>query len=385
MRVVRSTLLLATVAGLAWFALSNWPKDEVPTPTAWAVGDLLGGTDDGFERVEGPAPFVFPRDHGPHPGYRHEWWYLTGHLDADDGRRFGFQLTFFRFGLAPPALPDEKGSAWRSDALFMAHFGVTDVAGQRLIASERFGRPVLGLAGAQAEPFAVWIEGWRLGSEVDAIFPLLLEADAGSTALSLSLQGAKPMVAQGDGGTSRKGPGAGNATRYYTLPRLEARGHLRLDGREIPVHGLAWMDREWGSSALGAGVLGWDWFGLQLDDGRDLMLYRLRREDGAVDPFSAGSVAAVDGTVTLLGAGDFAVEVLDHWRSEDGIAYPSRWRLRVPGHGLDVEVVPLVADQELRLAVRYWEGAVDVSGSVAGRGYAELTGYAGARLDGAPR
>ena len=169
------------------------------------------------------------------------------------------------------------------------------------------------------------------------------------------------------------------------LRRLEARGHLRLGGNDIPVSGTAWLDREWGSSALGAGVRGWDWFGLQLEDGRDLMLFRLRREDGAVDPFSAGSMVAVDGTVSSLTADDFVVEVLDHWRSEDGIAYPSRWRLQVPDHGLDVEVVPLVADQELRLAVRYWEGAVDVTGSVSGHGYVELTGYAGVRVDGAPR
>jgi len=132
-------------------------------------------------------------------------------------------------------------------------------------------------------------------------------------------------------------------------------------------------------------VRGWDWFGLQLDDGRDLMLYRLRRDDGRVDPFSAGSVVATDGSVTALAAGDFSIEVLDRWRTSDGIDYPSRWRLRVPGHGLDLKVAPLVADQELRLAVRYWEGAVDVSGSVRGRGYAELTGYAGTSPGGALR
>jgi len=381
----RLVVLLLAVVGLTWFTLFDERVDEGSTPTMWAVGDLLGGSEDGFARVNGPAPFTFPRDHGPHPGYRHEWWYLTGHLDSADGRRFGFQLTFFRFGLVPPTPSAEGASAWRSDALYMAHFGITDVSGQRLIASERFARPVLGLAGAQAEPFAVWVEGWRLAGTPGSTFPLQLEAATDAVALTLTLQTDKPEVAQGDGGTSRKGPGSGNATRYFALTRLEAQGQLRLDGRDMPVHGSAWLDREWGSSALGPGVRGWDWFGLQLDDGRDLMLYRLRRDDGRVDPFSAGSVVATDGSVTALAAGDFSIEVLDRWRTSDGIDYPSRWRLRVPGHDLDLEVAPLVADQELRLAVRYWEGAVDVSGSVRGRGYAELTGYAGARSGGALR
>ena len=211
-----------------------------------------------------------------------------------------------------------------------------------------------------------------------------LSAGDDGVALDLTLVAEKPVVAQGDGGTSRKGPEPGNATRYYSLPRLAARGRLQLDGAAREVHGSAWLDREWGSSALGDGVRGWDWFGLQLDDGRDLMLYRLRRDDGGTDPFSAGSVVAVDGTVTPLTATDFVIEPRGEWRTADGVAYPAQWRLTLPEHDLDLEVRPLLADQELRLAVRYWEGAVAVSGSVAGRGYAELTGYAGASLT-APR
>jgi predicted secreted hydrolase len=373
-------------AGLAWLAVLAWPTAEGPAAsTLWAVDDLLGGGDDGFARVTGAGPFAFPRDHGPHPAYRHEWWYLTGQLEDPGGRRFGFQVTFFRFGITPTPAAVEAPSAWRSESIYLAHFGLTDVAGARLLASERFARPVLGLAGAQAEPFAVWVEEWRLDGMPGSTFPLRLELASDAAALALELQPTKPLVAHGDGGTSRKGPGAGNATRYYALTRLAASGRLRLAGRDFSVRGSAWLDREWGSSALGAGVQGWDWFGLQLDDGRDLMLYRLRRDDGSADPFSAGSVVAPDGAVTPLAADDFSVQVLDRWRAADGVVYPARWRLRVPGHGLDLEVTPLVADQELRLAVRYWEGAVAVAGSVGGRGYAELTGYAGPVREGQPR
>ncbi|HEY5718861.1 MAG TPA: lipocalin family protein, partial [Gammaproteobacteria bacterium] len=179
-------------------------------------------------------------------------------------------------------------------------------------------------------------------------------------------------------GTSRKGPEPGNASRYYAFTRLEASGELRLDGRTLAVDGSAWLDREWGTSALGAGVAGWDWFALQLDDGRDLMLYRLRRADGSSDPYSAGSLVAADGTPTPLAADAFSIEVLQQRDSRLGTRYPSRWRLRVPRAGLDLQVSPLLDEQELALSVRYWEGAVVASGSVGGRGYAELTGYAGA-------
>ena len=369
---------------LALAACSPEPAQETPAP--WAVADLLGGDAGGFARVTAPGPFDFPRDHGPHPDYRHEWWYLTGNLDGADGRRFGFQATFFRFGLVPPGTPTEDGSAWRGDGLYMAHVAVTDAAAGRLVARERFARPALGLAGSAADPLAVWVEDWRLDGTPGTTFPLRLAvADAG-LALDLVLDPRKPVVAQGAGGTSRKGPEAGNATRYYAVTRLDARGTLRLgDGGAREVAGSAWLDREWGSSALAAGVVGWDWFALQLDDGRDLMLYRLRRADGTTDPFSAGSLVAVDGTLVRLGADDFAIAAIGQWRADDGVAYPSGWRLRVPAHGLDLAVTPVVADQELRLSVRYWEGAVDVAGSAGGRGYAELTGYAGTVRGGGAR
>ena len=377
--VLLPSLLLAV--GLAWLAIEAVRDPESTATRSWQVADVLGGDDAGFARVTGGGPFTFPRDHGPHPDYRHEWWYLTGHLEDAEARGFGFQLTLFRFGLAAePAEPAEVGSrsAWRSESLYMAHFTLTDVEAGEFHAFERFARPALGLAGARAVPFAAWVGPWRIEGTGDAMFPMRLAASEGPVALELTLRREKPVVAQGEAGTSRKGPTPGNATRYYALPRLAAQGQLRLAGRTHEVRGSAWLDREWGSSALGEGVRGWDWFGLQLDDGRDLMLYRLRRDDGTTDPFSAGSVVALDGTRTPLAVGDFTIEPRGTWRAPDGVTYPARWRLRVPGHGLDLEVAPLLADQELRLAVRYWEGAVAVSGSVTGRGYAELTGYAGA-------
>lgn len=200
-------------------------------------------------------------------------------------------------------------------------------------------------------------------------------------ALDLSLGEGKPPVLQGEGGLSRKGPEPGNASYYYSLTRMPTTGSLQVGGERYRVSGDSWMDREWSTSALGPDEVGWDWFALQLSDGRELMLYRIRRRDGRISPYSAGTLVERDGRARPLAAGDALVEVLDTWASpRDGARYPAHWRVRVPAAALDVVVRPIVADQELNLAVRYWEGAVDVNGTaggapVGGRGYVELTGY----------
>jgi predicted secreted hydrolase len=181
---------------------------------------------------------------------------------------------------------------------------------------------------------------------------------------------------QGDRGLSRKGPEPGNASLYYSFTRMPARGTVRMAGHTLEVSGEAWMDREWSTSALGEGVEGWDWFALQLDDGRELMVYLLRRRDGTIDPFSAGTLVAADGTARRLAAKDVQVETLTHWTSpHSGVRYPARWRLSVPSAELRLELEPRLADQELRVGTRYWEGAVGVAGSSGGRGYVELVGY----------
>jgi predicted secreted hydrolase len=200
-------------------------------------------------------------------------------------------------------------------------------------------------------------------------------------AIDLTVSPGKPVVLQGDRGLSRNGPEPGNASLYYSFTRMPARGTVRLGGETLEVSGEAWMDREWSTSALGEGVEGWDWFALQLDDGRELMVYLLRRRDGTVDPFNAGTLVAADGSVRRLGVGDVRVEVLGYWTSpHSGVRYPARWRVSVPSEELWLEVESRVADQELRVGMRYWEGAVSVNGSrpsgqVAGQGYVELVGY----------
>jgi predicted secreted hydrolase len=262
----------------------------------------------------------------------------------------------------------------------MAHFALTDTAGRRFTAASRSSRAALGLAGAEARPFKVWVEDWSVEGIAGDATAVRLRAADGDAAIDLRLESTKPVVLQGERGLDRKGAQAGNASYYYSLTRMRASGRVAAGGASLQITGLAWMDREWSTSALGPDLVGWDWMALQLDDGRELMLYQLRHADGRADRFSAGGVIAANGSRRPLTVGDFRIEVLDTWSSpRDGTRYPSRWRVAVPGEGVDLEVTPVLADQELTLSVRYWEGAVRVQGRPAGGvGYVELVGYAGA-------
>jgi predicted secreted hydrolase len=370
--VVAVVLLFVVAAGV--FAL--WPRPRAPLQATVAVREALADDRAGFARAMTSRPFNFPADHGPHPDFRTEWWYYTGNLQTADRRHIGFQLTFFRVALAPTEQP--RASAWATRQLYFAHFAVTDTASSRFHAFSRTGRGALGMAGAEAAPFRVWIDGWS--AEGAGASPRLRASD-GDVAIDLELSATKPVVLQGERGLSRKGPEPGNASFYYSFTRMPARGVVRLGAETLTVAGEAWMDREWSTSGLGADVQGWDWFAVQLDDGRELMVYLLRRRDGTVGPFSAGSLVAPDGAVRALGAGDVRVETLAHWSStRSGVRYPARWRLTVPSAELRLDIEPRLADQELRVNTRYWEGAVAVTGmagawSIRGHGYVELVGY----------
>jgi predicted secreted hydrolase len=347
-----------------------------PPPEGIDVSVALGGDDvAGYLRADSPREFRFPEDHGPHPGFRNEWWYVVGNLDSEAGRRFGFQITFFRVALTPDA-PDSL-SAWATDHVWMAHFAVTDVASGRHYGFERFARGAAGLAGAELDPFRVWLEDWRLVSVQGNDFPWRLHVEENGIALILDLSPLKQPVLQGDAGLSRKGAGEGNASYYYSMTRLDARGRVSIGGEHHEVTGSAWLDREWSTSALAEDQAGWDWFALQLDDDREIMYYRMRREDGSTDPYSKGVIVAPDGGSRLIGREDVDLEVLRTWRSASGRTYPVSWRLRVKPLAREFEIRAVHDAQEMAMTVRYWEGAVDVleDGKPTGRGYVELTGY----------
>ena len=365
------------VAALVGYWL--WPRPPAAADRV-TVGSALGGGDQpGYQRAAAPQPFHFPADHGPHPQFRNEWWYATGHLTDVSGRQFGYQLTLFRIALAPTA--PVADSAWRTQQIYMGHFALTDVANNRHYGFERFSRGAVGLAGAQAEPFRVWLEDWQLTGAGSDIFPLRIEAQENGVAIHLTLNPGKPMVLQGDRGLSQKSAAAGNASYYYSYTRLPTQGAISFSEQTLAVHGASWLDREWSTSALGPDQTGWDWFALQLDDGRDLIFYRLRRKDGGADSFSKGALIAANGQMRLLRQDEVDLQPLGEWRSpQTGDRYPAGWRLRVATEKLDLTVTPKVADQEMRLTVRYWEGAVAVTGRagqqpITGQGYLEMTRY----------
>jgi predicted secreted hydrolase len=378
--------------GAATSGTASVRTDDAPAPASRLEALRAQTLPPGFALVGEPITFEFPRDHGPHPAFRHEWWYVTGHLDARTGEHFGFELTFFRFALAPPAAPTSSTgdtaptSAWRTRQIYMAHFAVTDLDRSEFHATERFARDALQMAGAQASPFRVWLDDWSLGTPPGESGPAgssywqLSAADA-HYALDLQLRAITPPVLNGEGGVSRKSDEPGAASYYYSMPRLAVLGRVQRDGQPFEVDGLAWLDREWGSGGLGPNQQGWDWFALQLNDGGTLMFYALRTRDGRPDPHSAGTWFAPDGTTHALANDDVQIDTRDFWQSPRGGRYPARWQLRVPSLSLEVEITPRLADQELNTSTRYWEGAATITGTranqrIAGRAYVELVGYA---------
>ena len=376
----------AVIAMLATACGTPSTESDVPAFSSPIDALTVDGGAEGFARAETVPEFVFPEDHGPHHDFQTEWWYFTGNLTSTEGRRFGIQWTIFRRALAPePETTDatERDSAWATRQLYMGHMALTDVEGERHFSAERFARGAAGLAGAEIRPFRVWLENWSASSEGDGLWPMTLTSGAstrkGDFQVELVLNPEKPMVLQGDRGLSQKHEGG--ASYYYAFTRIGAEGHIEVDGRRFEVEGHAWFDREWSTSTLGSEQTGWDWFSLQLSNGQDLMYYQLRQSDGSPHPMSKGSLIYVNGEKIHIPLEQAELEVLDHWRSpRGGSVYPSRWRLSIPDHGLDLMVEPVLNDQELEIAFRYWEGAVDVTGTadgqdIQGRGYVELVGY----------
>ncbi len=325
-------------------------------------------------------PFAFPRDHASHDDFRTEWWYYTGHVRSEGGEEYGYQVTFFRSGVAE-ALANP--SRWAAKNLYLAHFAVSDIPRKTFRYFERVNRAGVGQAGASGREIRVWIGDWEVRGDGTT---QRLRAKAGEYAVDLALYSQKPPVIHGEKGVSQKGERRGHASHYYSMTRLTTKGTLTVRGKTFAVTGLSWMDHEFGSTQLKPDQVGWDWFSLQFEDGTELMFYVIRKADGRPDPYSAGTWVGADGRPVGLRQPDFIVEVLDRWKSPRGKGvYPIKWRLRAPTMGLDIIVTPAFPDQELDTAkstrVIYWEGAVFAEGTVQGRpargrGYVEMTGYA---------
>lgn len=378
-RTVLLVLLGAVLLGISvWIGLLWARPDESASPQASIT--LAPTTNQlTWERAVEPQEFTFPADHGPHPGYQTEWWYYTGNLEAASGRRFAYQLTFFRRGLAPRESGLDSQLAMQS--LYFAHFAITDVKAGDHEEWERFARGAGGLAGGQSEPFRVWLEDWSAEALDQRGEIVHLKAHTEDVAIDLELRAGKPVVLHGEAGLSPKSEERGNASYYLSFTRMQTSGALDIGGQEYQVDGLSWFDHEWSTSALGEGAEGWDWFSLQMDDDSELMLFQIRNQDGTLEPVSSGTFVRSDGSWETLTLEHFEIESLGRWTSdESGIEYPSGWRIVAPDLGFDLIVEPLLLDQEVNLSFVYWEGAVEIAGQVEGRavegyGFVELTGY----------
>jgi predicted secreted hydrolase len=348
-----------------------------------------------FLHARADFPWEFPRDHWAHPEYRSEWWYFTGHLEAEGPsgpRRFGYQVTFFRVGLLPDA--PTGSSRWLTRGLVMGHLALSDLSRQEHHFREVLRRETSVLGGFPApntgDPRLAWVQGpagtdarWVLRWE-DGGFAFEAADDAAGVGLALRAAPGKPRIFQGPGGLSKKTDQGDSASLYYSYTRLETTGTLRLGDEELVVRGESWMDKEFGSSKLAADQVGWDWFSLQLADGRELMIYLLRRKDGSVS-HARGTLVDREGAESYLGPEAWKVRTTRTWTSPaSGGAYPVAWTLALPAHGLDLVIEGAFDAQEnvstLIPGMAYWEGAVDVrdaEGEPAGRGFVELTGYAG--------
>lgn len=379
--VVIIAVMVAAVL-LAWTLASRKPVQPVRANVIGMPADSSGSLDlKDYQHAAGPGEIVLPRDFGPHPDYLTEWWYYTGNLQAADGRRFGFQLTFFRRAVKPAKEITPRASDLATNQVYLAHFTLSDISARQFHYFEQFERGAAGLAGAEITPtFQVWLHNWSV--QQTGAHQYHLQAQEQGIAIDLNLVDIKGPVLEGDQGYSQKGPEPGNASLYFSQTHLVSQGSVAVAGQTYAVSGLSWMDREISTSALGKDLVGWDWFALQLDDGSELMAYALRRSDGTVDQFSQATFIQPDGRTVPLKKEDFQLLAQSTWKSpHSGAVYPARWQVTVPSLKLNLEVQPLLADQELNVSYIYWEGAVALDGkrdgkAVAGHGYVELTGYA---------
>ena len=366
------------IALIAMVSLALAGCDEAPVPAEDSDFAILALAAEDYQQAKRGTALSFPRDHGPHPGFRIEWWYLTANLEDQGGRQYGAQWTLFRTATRPPGT-NVVANAWNSGQVFMAHFALTWPGGHR--AFQRYARGGdhggESRAGASDQPFAAWLDDWALRSTGDDWLPLEVSARQDDMAMRLQMGAKGPLVLQGENGFSQKNA-EGGGSHYYSQPFLLARGELEIDGKKVVVTGQAWLDREWSSQFLQPDQSGWDWFALHLESGEKLMLFRLRhRTRGQAGAYLHAVLIRPDGESTSLQASDIRLEVV---RTFDvaGRSLPLHWRVELPTLQRQLEIEALQPGQWMDVDFPYWEGAVTVSGdgpANRGRGYMELTGY----------
>ena len=366
------------------------PQAPSPKPSTSAKATVDKQAVSPWREAKPGYVFSFPRDHAAHPDFKIEWWYYTGNVRTAEGRRFGYQVTFFRVGIDHTP---QNPSRWAVRDLYMTHLAVSDPQGRRYRYAEKLTRGGPGLAGAKADTYYTWNEDWSAGligirePGAGSRAQHRLVASSPQAGINLLLDEGKPPAINGIDGINQKGAREGNASHYYSMTRMPTTGTLTIDGEQYEVSGLTWMDHEFSTSFLEPEQRGWDWFSIQMSDNRELMLYRMRRADGSHDPRSSGTLVDANGRTTHLSNADFTLTPgRSTFKSKNGAVYPTEWKVSVPAHQIELTVTTPLDDQELSLiestGIAYWEGMIDVAGksgaaSVTGSGYLEMTGYHG--------
>lgn len=360
------------------------------TCTALAILPAVGGDEwpPAWSKALPGWEYQFPRDHASHPEFKSEWWYFTGNLAARDGRRFGYELVFFRQGVRPPEAGRENGKRPRlqTDSIKLAHFAIADPARGGFHFGQRTSRGAFGEAGfgelSDSTTTLAWIDSWQCQWDERAQH-FLIRAQEREFAIEATLRPQKPPVLHGKYGVSQKAEGAGNASHYYSFTRMHAQATLTVDGVAHQAEGLGWFDHEWSTSQLSESQTGWDWFSIQFDDGTELMLYQLRMKTGGIDPHSHGTFVNTNGDTLHIASDQYSMQPLKFWTSpETGATYPVTWRIHIENPDMELAVTTPLDAQELVLdPISYWEGMIEAEGTrdkhpVHGRGYLEMTGYA---------
>jgi predicted secreted hydrolase len=368
-------LILAAGLGTAFRLRQSATAPAEDRNTRNALAAWLKETERFFPRELNAGPLAFPEDHGPHPDAPLEVWEFSGILATLEGRQFGFQWSMFRLGLRPDE--PKRTSAWATNAVYRGLFAVSDGAEGRFHSFERFGRAALGLAGSEGSPQRIWLESWTMTVSQAETFDL--SAAAEDISLKLRLESVKPAVSPGEDGVLGQG---GGRLRAYSFSRLRAEGHVGINGVTHTVKGSAWLGRTWGRLLPPGGQTALNRYQIRLDDGREIAALQLRRRDGGAEPIHSGFWIERNGSTRPIRRGDLIMEPAGYWTSgESGARYPVRWRMLLPEEGLELDLVPLLEDQEIRGTARSWSGAVRVTGkvdgskTVSGSGFVDLTGY----------
>ncbi|RDH43221.1 lipocalin-like domain-containing protein [Zooshikella ganghwensis] len=392
--LVATILLITSACSLLTGCKQDSPENQAK-PAFSVTGLLQTNLNDlsiFYPRVKTPIPLEWPADHYAHPKYRSEWWYFTGHMSPESSRTstslskqqnlskppiLGFQFTLFRQRALPPITQKTIHNAWQTPQIYMGHLAITHHQAQRHRAAQRFSREGPGLAGVSDNQRYLHVLDWQIQPTPNGWWPVRISARDQKQQIGINLQlfPLKPVVLQGNLGFSQKSNHPENASMYYSYTRLKAWGSMYWQNQSTTVKGLAWFDHEWSSSSLGANQVGWSWFALQLDNYHELMLYQIRNKQGEIS-WSDAAMIDESGSRLPLKVSDITIDTLQHWTSsKTGRRYPSQWRITIPRYAIDLDIMPTINDQEMRLALHYWEGAVTLSGSHKGQGYVELTGY----------